>query len=194
MNRPGFHPDLRDLLRRSRRGDEAAARALLAACAPSMRVYARAILRDHALAEDAVQAALLAVFDAPIRRIDAIEDAHAWLMTVTRRKASGMARSRARAAARERRSALSAHASFKGQAPDESESVRDAIAGLPRRWREAVVLTEACGMTLEQAAQAMRANRNTVAWWKRRGLERLRTILTHTTRADRTPATEASHG
>lgn len=47
------HTNLTALLRRTRRGDEAAARELLARLGPSLRLYARSILRDAQLAEDA---------------------------------------------------------------------------------------------------------------------------------------------
>jgi RNA polymerase sigma-70 factor (ECF subfamily) len=180
MNRAGSHPDLSALLRRSRRGDEASARALLDAIGPSMRLYARSILRDHDLAEDAMQAALLAIFDATEREIDQIRDAQGWLLAITRRKAISMARADSRRRAREQRatppSPPSPHAVHTSH--DEFRRVRDVVASLPRRLREVIVLTSACGMTLDQAAHAMNANRNTVAWWKREALDRLHTALT----------------
>lgn len=174
MNRPGAHPDLNTLLRRSRRGDEAAARALLNEVAPAMRLYARSILRDADLAEDAVQAALLSVFDATLAEIDAVRDAKGWLLAITRRKAISMARTEARRRSREQR-AVSPHTVHSSH--DEFHRVREAVTLLPRRLREVIVLTNACGMTLDQAAHAMNANRNTVAWWKRQALDRLRAAL-----------------
>ena len=172
--------DLLPLLRRSRRGDEASARALLDHIGPSMRLYARSILRDHDLAEDAMQAALLAIFDAPEREIDQVRDAQGWLLAVTRRKAISIVRSDSRRRAREQRATPPAppkphdiHTSH-----DEFRRVRDVVANLPRRLREVIVLTGACGMTLDQAAHAMNANRNTVAWWRREALDRLHRALT----------------
>ena len=193
MNTPGLHPDLGALLRRSRRGDEASARALLDAVGPSMRLYARSILRDHDLAEDAMQAALLAIFDAPERDIDQVRDAQGWLLAVTRRKAISMARSDSRRRSREQRATPpgphDVHTSH-----DEFRRVRDVVANLPRRLREVIVLTNACGMTLDQAAHAMNANRNTVAWWKREALDRLHKALSPEP-AIRKPFTKAtSHG
>ncbi len=169
--------DLLPLLRRSRRGDEASARALLEVIGPSMRLYARSILRDHDLAEDAMQAALLAIFDTSERDIDQIRDAQGWLLAVTRRKAISMARADSRRRAREQHAAppipRDVHTSH-----EEFRRVRDVVANLPRRLREVIVLTNACGMTLDQAAHAMNANRNTVAWWKREALDRLQKALT----------------
>ncbi|MGP1310952.1 MAG: RNA polymerase sigma factor [Phycisphaerales bacterium] len=187
----GAAEDLRPLLRRSRRGDEAAARALLAACAPSMRLYARSILHDHDLAEDAVQAALLAVFYSTTKRIDAVDDPRAWLLAVTRKKAASMARADTRRRTRE--STLSMPQSTT-PAHDSHNSVRDAIALLPRRWREAVILTDGCGLTLDRAAEAMHANRNTVAWWRRRAHALLRHQLTPLDDPQSRPATEVRHG
>jgi RNA polymerase sigma-70 factor (ECF subfamily) len=174
MNRPGSHPDASALLRRSRRGDEASARALLSEVAPAMRLYARAILRDHDLAEDAVQAALLAVFDATTSDIDAVRDAKGWLLAVTRRKAVSIARSETRRRSRELRAA---HPRPSHVSHDEFHRVREAITQLPRRLREVIVLTSACGLTLDQTAHAMNANRNTVAWWKRQALDKLRAAM-----------------
>jgi RNA polymerase sigma-70 factor (ECF subfamily) len=175
MSRAGAHPDLNALLRRSRRGDEAAARALLAEVSPSMRLYARSILRDRDLAEDAVQAALLSIFDAKSAEIDAVRDAKGWLLAITRRKAIAMMRSEGRRRARELRATppRAAHAPR-----DDFHRVREAVTQLPRRLREVIILTNACGMTLDQTAHAMNANRNTVAWWRREALQRLRASLT----------------
>ncbi len=189
MTGAGRHPDLSALLRRSRRGDEAAARALLADVSPAMRLYARSILRDADLAEDAVQAALLAVFDAPTVDIDAVRDARGWLLAITRRKAISIARTNARRRSREQRAAHphAAHAPH-----DEFQQVRDAVSHLPRRLREVIVLTNACGLTLDQTAHAMNANRNTVAWWKRQALDKLRETLSPAP-ARRAPTPKATH-
>lgn len=179
------------LLRRSRRGDEAAARALLDLLSPSMRLYARSILRDHDLAEDAVQGALLALFDMPVRDVDAIRDANGWLLAATRRKAITIARESSRRRAREASRPAPAPPDAVHTSHDEFRRVRDVVAQLPRRLREVIVLTNACGMTIEQAAGAMNANRNTVAWWRREALDRLHRALAPEPNL-RTPFTKAT--
>lgn len=177
MIHDGGETDFTALLRRTRRGDEAAARELLARLGPSLRLYARSILRDAQLAEDAAQAALVSLFNTPVREVDRVRDAQAWLLTLTRRRAVSMLRTRARAARRasERRDAAIT--------PDPRDhdhdlaALRTAVVSLPRKMRETIALTHACGLSIDRAAEAMGASRHSVAWWRREAHARLRAAL-----------------
>lgn len=165
------------LLRRTRRGDEAAARELLARLGPSLRLYARSILRDAQLAEDAAQAALVSLFDTPVREVDAVRDAQAWLLTLTRRRAVSMLRTRARASRRESQRREETITIGPHDPDHDLAALRAAVRSLPRKMREVIALTHACGMTIDRTAETMGASRNSVAWWRREAHARLRDAL-----------------
>lgn len=177
MNTEGGDTTLTALLRRTRRGDEAAARELLARLGPSLRLYARSILRDAQLAEDAAQAALVSLFDTPVREVDSVRDAQAWLLTLTRRRAVSMLRTRARGARRDASHRSASLTLVGADADHDLAALRGAIVSLPRKMREAIALTHACGLSIDRAAEAMGASRNSVAWWRREAHARLRAAL-----------------
>ena len=66
------------------RGDEAAARELHARIGPRLSAYARAFVRDDALADDAVQRAWVRALTRPRAELEHIRDATAWMVRVTR--------------------------------------------------------------------------------------------------------------
>src|SRR5690606_21124535 len=134
--------------------------------------------------------------DASEREINAVADAKAWLLAVTRRKAASIARTRARATARESRAAGAPRTpQTVPPSHEELQRVREVVASLPRRLREVIVLTSVCGMTIDQAARAMSANRNTVAWRRREALDRLHRALSRPETTHPAPVAKAArHG
>jgi RNA polymerase sigma-70 factor (ECF subfamily) len=165
------HADDRNLLRLTHRGDDHAARELWARWGGLLRSYARSIV-PHA-ADDVVQRTLCRMMECRAGEIAAVEDVRAWLVTLTRREAITYQRAERRErtrTARPRPISASARRS-------ETSELEVAMASLPRMLREVVVLKHASGMTFEQIADALGANRHTVAWRYSRGLELLRRVL-----------------
>ena len=165
-------------LRACRRGDDRAARSFYARHAPALLACARAVLRDEALAHDAVQGAFCRVFSIPARRVDAVEDPRAWMATLVRREALTALRSRRRAATRERSMARVA-APGAARTPDAGAGgdLDRALHALPRRLREVLVLRHVAGLTFDQVALALGVPRGTVSTRHRRALEALRRAL-----------------
>lgn len=174
----------RRLLRACRRGDEPAARSFYALMHPVLLAHARSILRDGALAEDAVQSALCGLFRVPTIRVDLVRDPVAWMVRLLRREALTLLRERRRRDGREKlASALSGPRG--GEAPGEggAERVGSLVEALPRALQEVVVLKHRGDMTLDQIARSLGMNRNTVAWRYREALRRLGAQLAPSTDA-----------
>lgn len=175
-------PDPTDqvLLRATRRGDEAAARALHLRLAPAMISYARSILRDEGLAEDAVQAAFCRILAASVREVDRVESAPAWLACIVRREALTIMRGHRRMVQRHRRWADGRDATFGGGAERDASELQEIgrlVHALPRRMSEVIVLKHVCALTFDEIAVALRINRNTAAARYRAGITRLRARL-----------------
>lgn len=153
--------------RACRRGDDRSARLLYAHLAPVLTRYARTILRDGGLAEDAVQGAFCRVLRTPMGEIRRVRDPRAWMVMVVRREALMMVRARRREGARVERIAAARKDEREGGRDDE---VSRAVDGLARRLREVVVLRHVAGMTYGQIAEAIGVNANTVAARHRRAM------------------------
>lgn len=175
-------PDPTDLvlLRATRRGDEAAARALHARLAPAMVAYARSILRDEGLAEDAAQAAFCRVLRASTREVDRVESVQAWLACIVRREALTIMRGHRRMVQRHRRWADGRDLIFGESERDgasELHEIGQLVHALPRRMSEVIVLKHVCALTFDEIAVALEINRNTAAARYRAGMSRLRARL-----------------
>jgi RNA polymerase sigma-70 factor (ECF subfamily) len=161
------HADDRNLLRLTHRGDDRAARELWARWGGLLRSYARSIV-PHA-ADDIVQRALCRMMQRRSGEIAAVVDVRAWLVTLTRHEAISYRRAERREQARAAKPRPTSHAD-----PSDTGVVQAALASLPRVLREVVTLKHASGMTFEQMAEVLGANRHTVAWRYSRGIELLR--------------------
>lgn len=167
--------DDRQLLLATHRGHEASARLLWHWHAPRLLAHARAILREPGAAEDVVQSVMCRLLELPRARLTAVDDAGAFLAAAVRREALNHLRTARRETAR-RAGARTVRAAAPGPA-----ALRDdlpaALDALPRRLREVVVLRHAGGLTFDQIAVALEANRNTIAGRYRAALASLRTRL-----------------
>lgn len=172
----GHDDDLRRLLKRFRAGDDAGARRFYSRLAPGLRLYARSLLRDEALADDAVQGAFLRALRAPRRRVRAVNDPRAWMASIVRSEALTLLRTRRRAAGRDGRAALERDAFDDERSPVDPALAR-AVADLPDDMREVVMLKHLCGLTFDQIALVLDENRNTLAARHRRAVARLRETL-----------------
>lgn len=162
------HADDRQLLRLTHRGDDRAARELWARWGGLLRSYARAIVPYAA--DDIVQRALCRMMQRRAGEIASVVDVRAWLVTLTRHEAISYRRTERREQAR----AATPRPSSPSQDRSDTGVMHAALASLPRMFREVVTLKHASGMTFEQMAEVLGANRHTVAWRYSRGIELLR--------------------
>jgi RNA polymerase sigma-70 factor (ECF subfamily) len=168
-----MNEDDRKLLQATHRGHEASARLLWRLHAPRLIAHARAIVREPGAAEDVVQAVMCRILELPRARITAVTDVAAFLAASTRREALNHIRSGRREAARRRNAPAAPPRPGPVPAPD----VSAALDTLPRRLREVVVLRHVGGLTFDQIALALEANRNTVAGRYRAALFALKSLL-----------------
>ncbi len=157
------------ILRACRRGDDRAARLLYARLSPALRRYARAILREESLADDAVQSAFCRLMATPMREVRRVRCPAAWMATLVRREALMTLRARRREADRAARRPTPTSREATGDS-----ALRDAVDRLPRPLREVIVLRHVSGLSFQQIAEALGANPNTVAWRHRCAIDILR--------------------
>lgn len=183
------------LLRASRRGDESAARALYARLAPALVLQARGVLRDHQLAEDAVQNAMCKIFRASPRAINAINCPRAWLAQTVRREALTMLRTHRRLVRRQReRAAIDARVSLSSSGSSRGvgdlEQLSRAVDCLSRRDAELILLKHVSALTFDQIALVLSINRNTVVSRYRAARTALEAVLA---RSPSTRSAEVRH-
>lgn len=168
----------RDLLVRTRRGHDAAARALWARHGPRLAAYARVLLRDASAAEDAVQDVFCAIMTTPTADLRRVEDVAAYLTAMTRRRAISMLRSSSRRARRQRDRGVDAGSACAGEAmgPMERADVSAGLRCLPRRLLEVLTLVHAGGLTLSQIERATGIPKSTLGDRYARALEAMAAI------------------
>ena len=125
-----------------------------------------------------MQSVFVGLLGQPRRTLDTIADGDAYLVVTLRRTAISHLRAQRRRRAHE---SAGRWTHLKLPRPPDSnasvDAVSAAIARLPRRLREILVLKHHTGLTLDQAAAALALNRNTAAARYRRAVERLREDL-----------------
>jgi RNA polymerase sigma factor (sigma-70 family) len=141
---------------------------------------ARRILRDTALAEDAVQDAFLAVWRTAGRFVPERAQARTWLLTIVHRRAVDLVRREER----RRAEPLAGPPGERAAEPSEEawrslerERVRDAMAKLPDQQREALELAYYGGFTQSELAERLGEPLGTIKSRMFNGLARLRELL-----------------
>jgi RNA polymerase sigma-70 factor (ECF subfamily) len=141
---------------------------------------ARSVLRDRALAEDAVQDAFLAVWRTASRFVPERALARTWLLTIVHRRAVDLVRREERRRtepmddAKEETGADTAEAAWLGF---ERERIRTALGQLPDQQREALELAYYGGFTQSELAERLGEPLGTIKSRMFNGLARLREIL-----------------
>jgi RNA polymerase sigma-70 factor, ECF subfamily len=138
------------------------------------------ILRDEALAEDAVQDAFLAIWRTASRFVPERGSASTWILTLVHRRAVDLVRREER-----RRADTLEHAPEpSGGAVDEEawlrlqrERVQDALRRLPDQQREAIELAYYGGFTQAELAERLGQPLGTIKSRMFMGLARLRELL-----------------
>lgn len=176
-----------------REGDGEAFRELFARWSPRLFSFFLAMNRDMGDAQDLVQETWLRVFRAR-DRFDTDRPFRPWLFRIASRLQSDLIRSWGW---KIRRLSVSAPAGAEGPGPaaldgiadakpgpqesaesgERSRLLRAALARLPGRHRQAVVMHDLEGMTAEEVAEALGCPLSTALSWIQRGRRRLRVLL-----------------
>jgi RNA polymerase sigma factor (sigma-70 family) len=171
-------PD-QDLVRRVGRGDPAAVQALIARKLPRLLALAQRMLNDPVEAEDVAQEALLRAWKQAPRWVPGKARFDTWLHRVALNLCYDRLRRR-----RERPTEAPPEQIYEGPAPDRGLEARDvgrrvdaALAALPDRQREAVVLCHHQGLGNIEAAAAMEISVEALESLLSRGRRALRTAL-----------------
>jgi RNA polymerase sigma-70 factor (ECF subfamily) len=162
------------------RGEEGALAELYDRLGATAFALARRILRDQTLAEDAVQEAFLTVWRGAARFVPERSRASTWVLMLVHRRAVDLVRHSQR---RRVEPFDSAPEEADPQAADlplqrlERERVRNALAKLPEREREAIELAYYGGFTQSELADRLGEPLGTIKSRMFTGLRRLRELL-----------------
>jgi RNA polymerase sigma factor (sigma-70 family) len=142
------------------------------------------VLRDAALAEDAVQDAFLAIWRTAVRYLPERAKASTWIMTIVHRRAVDLVRREERRRTDPLDAVEDAPADAADSATDdaallrlERERVRRALAALPDAQRQALELAYYGGFTQSELAERLGEPLGTIKSRMFNGLTRLRALL-----------------
>lgn len=171
------HSTVQLFLRFRAHGDLDALARVFDACAPKLLGVARHLVRDEALAEDAVQQTFVtAIEDA--QRFDATRDLEAWLVGILTHKARDLAARDARRPDPARLDAArSADPASEVELADFVATLERALERVPVAYREVLRKNLADGRTPQEIAQDLARDPNTVRVQLHRGMEHLRRVL-----------------
>jgi RNA polymerase sigma-70 factor, ECF subfamily len=176
----GPTPDDAELIRRMRRGDEAALEALYGRYGDLLYTLALRIVGDPELAREVLQDTLLRAWDGR-ETYDAARGRVAWwLMGIARNRAVDMLRSRSHQARLREGSRLDAARPVEAVAPDAvalRHAVGQALAGLSGVQREAIELAYYGGLTQAEIAAKLQEPLGTIKSRTREAMQRLRGLL-----------------
>jgi len=153
------------------------------------------ILRDHSLAEDAVQDAFLGIWRSASRFSPERGKASSWILTLVHRRAVDLVR-------RQERRRTEAFSPLAEEAVDvaatedtvwlrfERERVQTALKALPDQQREALELAYYGGFTQSELAERLGLPLGTIKSRMFSGLTRLRELLTDTAEDERWKSTK----
>jgi RNA polymerase sigma-70 factor (ECF subfamily) len=176
----------RDLMRRIAAGDEDAFRGLFRRYAPTAISLARRVARQPYLAEEIVQEAFLALWRNPVAYDPSRGSVRSWLMGMVHHRAVDAVRREES----QRRRAEEAKASDvvvvedpaeavveEVGAPQERETVRAALQGLPAEQRQVIELMYFGGLSQSRIAERLELPLGTVKSRTLLGMRRLRAAL-----------------
>ncbi|MCA1925607.1 MAG: sigma-70 family RNA polymerase sigma factor [Thiobacillus sp.] len=138
------------------------------------------ILRDRALAEEALHDAFLQIWQKAHTFDRNLGSARGWIYTVVRHRALGMARGLGRETAAGDMAALS---DIRGEpvqpndGRDDAADIDKCLEDLPPERRESILLAFLDGYSHEEIARALKTPLGTVKSWIRRGLASLKECL-----------------
>lgn len=162
-----------ELLLRTHRGDDRAARELWSRFGPSLIAYAGSMLDGlggRAAGEDIVQSVFCRVLEASRVELRAVRDARAWLATLVRHAALNARRARRREAHRLSRAGPVLACASRGTDDD----LMARFSQLDEDLREAVLLKHAAGLTFDQMSDVLGVARSTLSSRYQKALSELR--------------------
>ncbi len=163
------------------RGEETALAELYDRYARISYGLARRILRDEALAEDAVQEGFMSVWRTASRFLPERAKASTWLLTLVHRRAVDLVRREDRRRTEPIEAAIEAHVEAAHDVAwlrFERERVQSALRQLPDNQREALELAYYGGFTQSELADRLGEPLGTIKSRMFTGLGRLRELLT----------------
>lgn len=177
----GVAPSDREVVRRVRLGDgDAFAELVHRHVRPAVRLATR-LLGDDAEAEDVVQDSFLAVLEG-LDEFDASRPFSPWFYRIVANRCANVRRSRSRRPT----DALPPTLASSGPGPDRDAErsalrgrLRAALAELPDRQREILLLYDVDGFTGPEIAGMLDISPATVRWHLHRARAAMRVILTH---------------
>jgi RNA polymerase sigma-70 factor (ECF subfamily) len=172
MNSPRDDPLLRDLAA----GREQALAELYDRYATSLFRVARAMLADHAEAEDAVQDVFVSLVRAR-QSLAGIENVPAYLFRALRRAAARRVQRRIKQRQTLVEAAAQVVQSSTAEPPRCAERLERALAALPPAQRQVIALKFDGGLTFAQIGQVLDVSMNTAASRYRYALRKLRAAL-----------------
>lgn len=164
------------VLERAAAGDDAALALLYRRHGSVAKTIAFRVLRDHALAEDAVQEGFLALWRTAAEFDRGRASVRAWLCVLVHRRACDLVRRTARRAAADGRSTAAAHSYTTEELMllrHDRRAVREALERLPSPQRQVVELAYWGGLTQTELAERLDIPVGTV---KSRTFEALRQL------------------
>lgn len=162
------------------RGDELALAELYERFGRTAYGLALRMLRDHALAEDAVQDAFLSVWRNAARFVPERAKAATWILTLVHRRAVDLVRREERRRAESLDTVVEAAGGSSEEAAWlrlERERVQNALRALPDPQREAIELAYYGGFTQSELADRLGEPLGTIKSRMFTGLNRLRELL-----------------
>lgn len=173
-----------ELLSAVAQGDERAFELLYERLAAPVTGMVRAVVRDHAQAEEVVQEVFIQLWQTAPRYRQDRGGAHAWVMTVAHRRAVDRVRSAQALADRERAAQVR---NYSGSPFDmvleqvidncERGQVRECLRRLTALERESILLAYYHALTYQQVAEKLGVATGTVKYRMRAGLRRIRDSL-----------------
>lgn len=166
-------------------GDDAAFAALYERFAPQVLGVATRVLRDRALAEEVAQEVLVEAWRKADRFDESRGSASAWINTLAHRRAVDRVRSEQASRDRDERVSQRDRSRPFDEVADAAEvrlehwQVRQAVAELSERQREAIELAYFAGHTYRDVARVLGIPEGTAKSRLRDGLLRLRVLLEH---------------
>jgi RNA polymerase sigma-70 factor, ECF subfamily len=166
-----------DLVRRARRGDEAAVEAMVREHQEAMFRLAYLLLGDAADAEDTAQEALIRAL-ASLHRFDTSRPMRPWLLSITANLAKNRLRSHSRYQSALRRAANeSLTLPAADEAAAEAQTLWQAVRQLQDADQEVIYLRFFLELSVTETAQTLRVREGTIKSRLSRALTRLRQVL-----------------
>lgn len=183
--RDSSNPALEELLNRIAGGHPGAFTELHQHCRPLMQKIAFSILQNRSLADEAVQEALIKIWQRSSQFDAARGNARTWIAVITRNQALDIARYKKHPeiSIDEDPSACCGPIDVTVEPMDIVDMhnslvlIQDAIAIMPKPMRQSVLMSCYQGYTHTEIAEHMQAPVGTVKAWIRRGTQRLRTSI-----------------